>query len=293
MGSFGPGRSSSSGNANKALSDALSKGNGLPGAGALAQNTAWLCMGIFGFTYLLFQKKLLPFRYARLAAKLFFWPTIPITILNRWSNYWTAIDNTLIMGAAPLAALGHVESLRDLGVTGVINLCDEYAGPIRMYQRHGIEQLYLPTVDHFEPTISDLYRAVEFISLRHAKGEKCFVHCKAGHGRSAAVALSWLATQNPGVSIQLLNQRLGEKRKVRKTLYKQNCVKGFLREWGLQSKGVKKGEVEMVERKEGSVEEEEGGGGGRGKIAMTTRKKGQQQVVKGRGDGRTGAGRRR
>jgi len=62
----------------------------------------------------------------------------------------------------------------------------------------------------------------------------------------------------------------------------------------LQSKGVKKGEVEMVERKEGLLEEEEeGGGGGRGKIAMTTRKKGQQQVVKGRGDGRTGAGRRR
>ena len=50
--------------------------------------------GVFGFTYLLFQKKLLPFRYARLAAKLFFWPTIPITILNRWSNYWTAIDST-------------------------------------------------------------------------------------------------------------------------------------------------------------------------------------------------------
>jgi len=49
---------------------------------------------VFGFTYLLFQKKLLPFRYARLAAKLFFWPTIPITILNRWSNYWTAIDST-------------------------------------------------------------------------------------------------------------------------------------------------------------------------------------------------------
>lgn len=50
-----------------------------------------------------------PIRYARLAAKLFFWPTIPITILNRWSNYWTAVDGTLLMGAAPLASLGHVE----------------------------------------------------------------------------------------------------------------------------------------------------------------------------------------
>ena len=34
-----------------------------------------------------------------------------------------------------------------------------------------------------------------------AKGEKAFVHCKAGHGRSAAVALCWLMTQNPGKTV--------------------------------------------------------------------------------------------
>ena len=158
------------------------------------------------------------------------------------------------MGAAPLAPLGHVESLHDLGVSGVINLCDEYSGPVLQYQQYGIEQLHLPTVDHFEPTVSDLCRAVDFISLRHSKGQKTFVHCKAGHGRSAAVALAWLATQNPGVSPQLLNQRLSEKRKVRKTLYKQNCIKGFLRERGLL-KGLGKG---------GGG----GGGGGGGEIEL-------------------------
>jgi len=64
-----------------------------------------------------------------------------------------------------------------------------------------------------------------------------------------------------GVSTQLLNQRLGEKRKVRKTLYTQNCVKGFLRERNLLPKAVRGGEVEMVEKKEAGSEEEEGGGG--------------------------------
>ena len=43
--------------------------------------------------------------------------------------------DALVLGAAPLAPLGHVESLRDLGVTGVINLCDEYKGPIELYKK--------------------------------------------------------------------------------------------------------------------------------------------------------------
>jgi hypothetical protein len=31
--------------------------------------------------------------------------------------------------------LGHVEKLHELGVTGVINLCDEYRGPEELYQK--------------------------------------------------------------------------------------------------------------------------------------------------------------
>ncbi|TFJ81604.1 hypothetical protein NSK_006855 [Nannochloropsis salina CCMP1776] len=92
MGSFGPGHSPSSRGANNALSEALPKHVGLLGPRVVVQNTAWVFMGVFSVAYLLFQKKLLPFKYARFAAKIFFWPTIPITILNRWTNYWTAID---------------------------------------------------------------------------------------------------------------------------------------------------------------------------------------------------------
>jgi protein-tyrosine phosphatase len=35
--------------------------------------------------------------------------------------------------------------------------------------RHGIEQLRLPTVDHFEPSAKDLKKAVEFIRLRQVR----------------------------------------------------------------------------------------------------------------------------
>ena len=39
-----------------------------------------------------------------------------------------------------------------LQVRGVINMCEEYKGPISKYNELGIEQLYLPTTDHFEPS---------------------------------------------------------------------------------------------------------------------------------------------
>ena len=43
-----------------------------------------------------------------------------------------------------------------LQVRGVINLCDEYAGPVKKYKTLGIQQLHLKTVDHFEPSVKDL-----------------------------------------------------------------------------------------------------------------------------------------
>ena len=41
-------------------------------------------------------------------------------------------------------------------VRGVINMCEEYGGPTHKYKKLGIEQLHLPTTDHFEPTVEDM-----------------------------------------------------------------------------------------------------------------------------------------
>lgn len=35
-------------------------------------------------------------------------------------------------------------------------MCEEYKGPLRKYKELGIEHLYLPTTDHFEPSEEDL-----------------------------------------------------------------------------------------------------------------------------------------
>lgn len=109
-------------------------------------------------------------------------------------------------------------------VRGVINLCEEYRGPDRSYWRLGMLHLRLPTTDHFEPTVEDLEKAVHFISDHKTLGKKVYVHCRAGHGRSAAVVFAWLLSQNPDANLEDLNRELCKLRDVRKNLWKQRNI---------------------------------------------------------------------
>ena len=91
-----------------------------------------------------------------------------------------------------------------LGVRAVINMCDEYRGPVEAYSREGIKQLWLPTVDHFEPSLESMIDAVRYIQECKDRKERVYVHCKAGHGRGAAIALCWMISQRPSESVSLL-----------------------------------------------------------------------------------------
>lgn len=165
----------------------------------------WAFLFSVTFTWLLFQKKMLPKPVSKVVSKLFFLPTFPITALMRVGNYWTKLDDTLILGCAPMDVMGHPDQLYKLGVRGVINMCYEYPGPLVRYKKLGIKQLYLPTVDHYEPSLEYMNAAVAFIDEHKARGEKVYVHCKAAHGRAASVALCWMLKQYPGKTAKVLN----------------------------------------------------------------------------------------
>ena len=109
-------------------------------------------------------------------------------------------------------------------VRGVVNLCEEYRGPTQSYKRLGMRQLWLPTTDHFEPSVEDLESAVNFIAEHEAIGKRVYVHCRAGHGRSAAVVFAWLLAKDPKTDMKKLNQELCQLRDVRRTLWKQHNI---------------------------------------------------------------------
>ena len=105
-------------------------------------------------------------------------------------SYWDVVDDTVVMGAMPLPQ--HAPQLFALGVRGVVNLCEEYEGPLAAYRARGLTQLHLPTIDFTAPSYEHVTRGVAFIREHAARGEKVYVHCKAGRGRSATLVLCWL-----------------------------------------------------------------------------------------------------
>jgi len=106
-------------------------------------------------------------------------------------------------------------------------MCDEFRGPIHHYEKLGISHLWLRTVDHFEPSFQHLKSAVQFIDQNHAMGTRVYVHCRAGHGRSAAVALAWLLYNNPHADAKTLNRHLVSLRNVRSYLWRQPNIQKF------------------------------------------------------------------
>uniref|UniRef100_A0AAV1T1F9 Uncharacterized protein n=1 Tax=Peronospora matthiolae TaxID=2874970 RepID=A0AAV1T1F9_9STRA len=100
---------------------------------------------------------------AQVVAQVFFFLTWPLTYLSQRQKYWTLVDSHVLLGAASTAFLPHVDAPAACGVDAVVNLRDEYACPMEQYKIHHIQQLQLPTVDHFSPSLEALTAAVAFI----------------------------------------------------------------------------------------------------------------------------------
>lgn len=131
---------------------------------------------------------------ARLYARTVYYPTLAYNVLlGRWlkvRHWWDRVDQHCVLGAVPLGQ--DPQRLKQLGITGVVNMCEEYGGPVEQYQALGIEQLWLPTTDFQHPTSKLVERGAEFIERHKNQGGQTYVHCKAGRARSATIVLWWL-----------------------------------------------------------------------------------------------------
>jgi atypical dual specificity phosphatase len=176
--------------------------------------------------------RLNPFRPGALkeyGASALFYPTLGWNFLlgrtfqvRRW---WDEIDDHVLMGAFPFAR--DVPRLAEAGVRGVVNTCREYAGPVAAYQAAGIHQLHIPTVDFQPPRLEDILRAVDFIDDHVGRGQRVYVHCKAGRGRSATVVMCWLMAARGMTAEEAQAHLLLKRPHVLRTLYRRQVVKDF------------------------------------------------------------------
>ena len=155
----------------------------------------------------------------------FAWNYCLARVLRR-RHWWDAVTPNLYLGALPLRR--DVPQLADLGVRGVVNMCQEYRGPIREYEHYGIEQLWLPTVDFNPPSLADVKRGVQFIDQITSAGKKVYVHCKAGRARSATVVLCWLVHSQGMTPAEAQNRLLEVRPHVNPNIYQRSVVREYL-----------------------------------------------------------------
>ncbi|MEC9091351.1 MAG: dual specificity protein phosphatase family protein [Planctomycetota bacterium] len=142
-------------------------------------------------------------------------------------NWWDEADPGLLLGARP--SPNDAEQLAQLGVTGVVNTCDEYKGPKSTYAKLKIEQLYIPTIDFTHPRIEDVEAAVEFITSHVNQGGRVYVHCKAGRARSATVAICWLIGFRKMDPAEAQNHLVRIRHQVNRRLLSRPVVQEFIK----------------------------------------------------------------
>jgi atypical dual specificity phosphatase len=129
--------------------------------------------------------------------------------LGFWRR-WDWIDPDVAVGMMP--RVKDLAVLKSQGVGAIVNMCEEFGGHVEKMARLGMTQLHLPTVDYHCPSEEHLREGVAFIRERVGRGEKVYVHCKAGRGRSATLGLCYLM-MSQGISAREAHRYLKKVRR--------------------------------------------------------------------------------
>lgn len=110
---------------------------------------------------------------------------------NPWFH---EIDKNLYLGGVPLSSMGHLQALKQIGITVVISFMEDYEISIKESQWNENDIIsYQIKVTDFEAVSPEKMKfGVELIKKSLDKGSKVYLHCKCGRGRSASVMMCYL-----------------------------------------------------------------------------------------------------
>lgn len=135
--------------------------------------------------------------------------------------WWNEINNNVYLGSIPLENYGHTDRMIDeLGIGAVLSVVQDFelyahslfTEPVtpENWAERNVAQLRLNTTDFLPPSLETLKQGVDFMTEHVMQGEKVYVHCKAGHGRSVITVVCYLMeseNMTPDQAIQYVNER--------------------------------------------------------------------------------------
>ena len=176
--------------------------------------------------------KMVKEKMQRIIIRALFYPTLLWTVflgrILKTRNWWNRVDDTLYLGALPFPQ--DVPQLAELGICAVINTCEEYPGPVKTYKKHAIDQLRIPVLDYCSPTAEQIENGLEYIQRQKERGNKVYVHCKAGRGRSATIALCWLIRSRDLSPSDAMEELIKKRKLVNRNLHHRKAVQEIYRQ---------------------------------------------------------------
>ncbi|MEW5774283.1 MAG: dual specificity protein phosphatase [Thermodesulfobacteriota bacterium] len=109
----------------------------------------------------------------------------------------TWVTDGLAVGGAPMS-FDQLDSLREQGVTAIMNLCAEFCDLHSIEAKHGFEVYYLPVHDEEAPELAELERGLAWLDEAIYLGKKVLIHCRHGIGRTGTVLNAYLLRRGLG-----------------------------------------------------------------------------------------------
>ena len=103
----------------------------------------------------------------------------------------TWVTSQLAVGHAPMS-YAELDSIKNQGIKGIMNLCLEIEELARFEQEQGFEVYYLPIMDEEFPDEKELEKALDWLDECIYLGKKVLIHCRHGIGRTGTVVFSYM-----------------------------------------------------------------------------------------------------
>lgn len=122
--------------------------------------------------------------------------------------WWSEITENVILGAIPLKNKNHIEKLEKKGITSVLSLLELFEFSPKLltvpanhtdWSKRNIKHKHIPAEDFTPLPVHVLAEAVDYVHNQVKSGEKIYIHCKSGVGRSTMVVVGYLLKYHPHI----------------------------------------------------------------------------------------------
>jgi protein-tyrosine phosphatase/Fe-S-cluster containining protein len=117
----------------------------------------------------------------------------------------TWLTSQIAVGYAPMS-YDQLDSIRDQGVVGIVNLCGEFTDLHEIEEQAGFEVYYLPTPDECAPDMEAMRDALEWLDEALYLKKKILIHCRHGHGRTGTFVSAYFLRR--GLALKVTEKTL-------------------------------------------------------------------------------------